>query len=228
MDAIIWKDWEVFKYRKSNLILTIIIGLFLSFMVNFSALTIKNEDMLDLFNRNFSYMAILLPIYFAYTISQMIFMAEIGEGSIETLLTTHIPIKRILINKTLFVAITSWVLGVLLFFVSMVCSWLFFYHEIIIPQFGVIANLVISILLIFGMYGLLGVGFWVYPKPVTISTLSMLIFICCVIFMNTVPYVIPYVSYTPIVLLVASMIVALIFYLIAGSVNKEKVALARL
>jgi|GEM_PF-6964581 len=229
MDPMMWKDIEMIKQRKGlTLILPSAIGLGVAVVINYAtAIMMEGDALLDFFNRNFSYLSIVFPILMAYYLFQNVVLSEVEERSIEALLATPLSVRRILLNKAFLISIISWGIWVIDLFISLVVSWFIFYHSVIFPSLSAFINLLIAPLLLFGVFGLICVGFWIIPNKNTPTILLGIVFLGAIFLLDFMLYI-PYSNWVSVILFVTATLFAVLFYVMTGRVKKEKVALARL
>ncbi len=158
MNPIVWKDLKVLARRKGTLILALVITAFLS--VTNGSRAAHDPDYRTKLASFLSYYAIFLPIMVGYMISTLIFAMDIGERSIEALFGTPLSPQRILIGKALVVAFLSWFLGGVALAAGMLSFWWHVRDLSALINPAAVINLLLAFPLVFGLYGLAGVGFW--------------------------------------------------------------------
>lgn len=225
MNGFLWKDITIIKRAKGSFVLSIVIGFVISLSTFLSSVASGEPG----FCQNFSNLLLLLPLIVGFSFSQKIFLMEIGEMSIESALAMPISVRNILINKNLLVTFLSLLLGWVILLISMFLSWVFMYHQIIIPSMESLLVLFVAIFFIFSVTGLVGVACWIIPNISIITVISMIIFIGSVFFINLSPFLLSSSSHSMVIITsILSLVLTAIFYTAIKKVKKEKVALARL
>lgn len=132
-----------------------------------------------------------------------------------------------LVNKTILLAAISTITALPIMLVSLVISWIFL-GSILLPPLSVLVNLFISFWLVLGVFGLIGVFLWMYPRSPILSILMILGFVVMVCVVSILSWVLTYSILFTIFFMILAVIVILLFYLLVNRVSKEKIVLARL
>ena len=224
MNGFLWKDITIIKKSKGTFVVSIVIG----FAISLSTFLTSRAFGEPGFYQNFLNLLLLLPLIVGNSFNQKIFLMEIGEMSIESTLAMPISVRNILINKSLLLTFLSLLLGWVILLISMFLSWVFIYHQIIIPSMESLLILFVAIFFIFSVNGLVGVACWI------IRNTSIILVVTEIIYMGSYFFIFfsSYLSYSThsmvITTLILSLILTVIFYTVIKKVKKEKVALARL
>ncbi|MGQ9779438.1 MAG: hypothetical protein ACUVRM_06120, partial [Bacillota bacterium] len=151
------------------------------------------------------------------------------ERSIEAIFTTPLSPRRILIGKALVVAFTSWLLGNVAFAAGISTFWLLTREITGFVKLSVAANILIAFPLVFGLYGLAGVGYWLVPNPTAMTIITMFLFMASVLLLSVGPFLIPLATAKMTLTAMAISIIAMaLFLLFVSKISKERVTLARL
>jgi hypothetical protein len=225
MNGFLWKDITIIKRSKGSFILSIIIGFVIALSSFLSGVNSGEPG----FCQSFLNLLLLLPLVVGFNFNQKLFLMEVGERSIESVLAMPISVRRILVDKSALVTFLSLLLGWIILLISTLLSWAFVYHHIIIPPMESLLVLFAAIIFTFSISGLVCVACWIFPNISIITVIYMLIFIVAVLFINLSPLLL---SFSPhsmgIAILALSLVLTAVFYTAIKKVKKEKVALARL
>jgi len=225
MNGFLWKDTTIIKRSKGSFILSVIIG----FVIALSSFLSGANSGESGFCQSFLNLLLLLPLVVGFNFNQKIFLMEVGERSIESVLAMPISVRRILVDKSALVTFLSLLLGWIILFISTLMSWAFIYHRIIIPPMESLLVLSAAIIFTFSISGLVCVACWIFPNISIITVINMLIFIGAVLFINLSPLLLSFSSHSMVIVVLAlSLVLTAIFYTSIKRVKKEKVALARL